>query len=460
MVSPYTLLTRKENSRMVSEQFYPFGETKSRDFEYVKSSTARDTLSITDPITHKISTSSSSYNVGQYGRETTTSRKGSNWMSFQELKRKGFGPGDYLYDFLSKSDLGTGGFMSVKKYQEFSHPRDLDLNLDITEGIYRYQYRGPWVAVDSNVGPTSTRYPAVPGDLLQRSLNKGATAIARTIPTNPVAGAAQFLGELREGLPRLPGRAIARKGPIGVADEYLNVEFGFKPFISDLRKFGEAARSASKQIEQLKRDSGRLIRRRYTFPVERTTTTTVVSTNAYGAPGFRLIAPKCYDGGPGKLTKTRDESYEFWFSGAYTYAYPDGDTAVGRMRQAESRMNRLFGTRVSPELFWELTPWSWAFDWISNTGDVIHNLTALSNDSLVLRWGYIMCHYTCRDTYLLDGVAVKGSTGGPRSQTFVTDVKTRYRATPYGFGLDIASFSPRQWAILGALGISRAQGML
>jgi hypothetical protein len=84
----------------------------------------------------------------------------------------------------------------------------------------------------------------------------------------------------------------------------------------------------------------------------------------------------------------------------------------------------------------------------------------LSNDSLVLRWGYIMCHYTCRDTYLLDGVAVKGSTGGPRSQTFVTDVKTRYRATPYGFGLDIASFSPRQWAILGALGISRAQGML
>jgi hypothetical protein len=398
--------------------------------------------------------------VAQYGRETTTSQKGSNWLSFQELKRQGFGPGQYLYDFLSKSDLGTSGFMSIKKTQKYSHERDLDVNLDVRDGIYRYQYRGPWVAMDQNVGSASPLYPAVPTSLFDLSIIRGTTAIARTIPTNPVAGAAQFLGELREGLPRLPGHAIRRKGPIGVADEYLNVEFGMKPFVSDLRKFGEAARTASKQIDQLKRDSGRLIRRRYTFPVERTTTTTVVSSNAYGSPGFRILAPSCYDKGPGKLTKTRNESYEFWFSGAYTYAYPDGDTAVGRMRQAESRLNRLFGTRVSPELFWELTPWSWAADWVSNAGDVFHNMTALSNDSLVLRWGYIMCKYTCSDTYLLDGVSLRGGTGGPRSQTFTTEVKMRTRATPYGFGLDIGKFTTRQWAILGALGMSRAQGML
>lgn len=445
---------------MVIPQFYPFGETKSRDYEYSKPRSITNTLTIFDPFTGKPTVQQGTNQVGLIGRETTTSRKGSNWLTFQELKRQGFGPGQYLYDFLSKSDLGTAGFMSIKKYQEFSHERDLDVNLNVRDGIYQYQYRGPWVAMDANVGPTSTLYPAVPGNLWDLSLIRGATAIARTIPTNPVAGAAQFLGELREGLPRLPGRALSRKGPVGIADEYLNVEFGFKPFISDLRKFGEAARSANKQIEQLKRDSGRLIRRRYTFPVERSTTTTLVSSNAYGSPGFRLSAPNCYVGGPGKLTKIRRESYEFWFSGAYTYAYPDGDTAVGRMRQAESRMNRLFGTRVSPELFWELTPWSWAADWISNVGDVAHNMTALSSDSLVMRWGYLMCKYTCRDTYLLDGVTLRGSTGGSRSQTFTTEVKMRTRATPYGFGLDIGAFTTRQWAILGALGISRAQGML
>ena len=88
------------------------------------------------------------------------------------------------------------------------------------------------------------------------------------------------------------------------------------------------------------------------------------------------------------------------------------------------------------------------------------NLTAFSNDSLVMRWGYIMCKYTCRDTYLLEGVRLKGMPSGPVSQTFVTQVKKRNRATPYGFGLDPATFTTRQWAILGALGISRGTRML
>jgi len=437
--------------------------TRKRTFEYVKSKFYPATTYFTDPNTGAVSTSVTQHPGAQYGREMTTSQRGSNWLDYKALKRDAERRHAPLANssFLSTADLGTDGFMSIKNTIEYSHERDLDVNLDIREGIYRYSYRGPWVAMDANVGSTSTLYPAVPGNLISLATIRGTTAIARTIPTSPVAGAAQFLGELREGLPAIPGRGLVhRGGPGGVADEYLNYEFGLKPIISDLRKFGEAARSANKVIEQLKRDSGRLVRRRYTFPEERTISTSVVSSNAYGSPGHRLVGPSCYTGGPGKLTKTREETYRFWFSGAYTYLYPHGDSAVEKMRAAESRMNRLFGTRVSPELFWELTPWSWAADWISNTGDVARNMTAFANDGLVLRWGYIMCHYTCRDTYLLDGVALRGTTGGPRSQTFVTDVKYRQRATPYGFGLDIGKFTTRQWAILGALGISRAQGML
>jgi len=130
------------------------------------------------------------------------------------------------------------------------------------------------------------------------------------------------------------------------------------------------------------------------------------------------------------------------------------------MGAAAQRFAKLWGLRISPELLWELTPWSWAADWVGNVGEVIHNLSAFSNDKLVLRWGYIMFKYTCRDTYLLEGVRLKGMPSGPVSQTFVTQVKKRNRATPYGFGLDPAAFTTRQWAILGALGISRGTRML
>jgi len=39
-------------------------------------------------------------------------------------------------------------------------------------------------------------------------------------------------------------------------------------------------------------------------------------------------------------------------------------------------------------------------------------------------------------------------------------VKKRVKATPYGFGLDTDAFTPRQWAILGSLGISRGSRLL
>jgi len=404
------------------------------------------------------------YPYGLVGEEVTTSRRGSNWLNFQRLKQKARKMGYQLpsEEKLSRMDLGTGGFTNVKKYVETNHLNMVDL--DITSGVYRYQYRGPWVAKAHNVGPTSSLFPSYSDtDLLFKMISKGATAIARTAPTNPVAGAAQFIGELREGLPSVPGRnLIGHKGPSSLGDEYLNGVFGIQPLVNDLRKFGEAARTADKVVAQLKRDSGRLIRRRYTFPTERYVTgPTVQSTSWYGSPGLRLATPNAFATYPGKLTYTREETYEYWFSGAFTYLYTDGDRAVDKMSAAAQRLNRLYGIRPSVDTLWELTPWSWAADWFANAGDVAHNIAAFSNDSLVMRWGYVMCTYTIRDTYLMEGVTLKGGPPGPHSQTFVTKVKKRVKATPYGFGLDPAvAFSARQWAILTALGLSKGGRLL
>jgi len=401
--------------------------------------------------------------TGLVGNETTVSRKGVNWLTYQKLKKRARETGKALKngELLSTADLGTAGFQTTKKWVE--HGRLPDVNVSATSGIYTYTYSGPWVAKSASVGPTSSLYPAVPGDLSERMIQKGTTAIARTIPTNPVANAAQFLGELREGLPSVPGvHGFKKRDFASVGGEYLNLEFGLKPLMSDLQKFAEAARTSDEVIRQLKRDSGRLIRRRYSFPVEKIVTgPTVESTQWYGAPGLRVATPNIYSQSPGKLTKTREETYEYWFSGAYTYLYTDGDRAVDKMGAAAQRFAKLWGLRISPELLWELTPWSWAADWVGNAGEVIHNLSAFSNDNLVMRWGYIMCTYTCRDTYLAEGVSLKGGPSGPLSQTFVTQVKKRLKATPYGFGLDPdISFTGRQWAILGALGLSRGTKLL
>jgi hypothetical protein len=62
---------------------------------------------------------------------------------------------------------------------------------------------------------------------------------------------------------------------------------------------------------------------------------------------------------------------------------------------------------------------------------------------------------TVEDTYTHSGVNLKTGPTGPVSQVFRTVYKRRVKAHPYGFGLTDGDLSPRQLAILAALGISR-----
>jgi len=52
-----------------------------------------------------------------------------------------------------------------------------------------------------------------------------------------------------------------------------------------------------------------------------------------------------------------------------------------------------------------------------------------------------------------------GSVGGV-SQFFQVTQKERYRASPYGFGTNPENYSPSQWAILAALGLTKGGNKL
>jgi hypothetical protein len=441
-------------------------EKKQRSFEVLPRRTYSSSLTVNNG-----TPTVSPRELGLYSWETTTSRKNSNWVNFKRLEKRWSrdrNPGltrsqETVKQILNREDLGSA-FENVKRTCYWDGKT---VSVDnVTTFPSRYTYTGPVFATTGQVFTAdATAFPSIPLDLHDKMLMKGSTAIARTIPTNPVAGAAQFLGELRERLPSLPGQAFIRGhgNPSRLADEYLNLEFGLKPLVNDLQKFGEAVRTSNKVLEQLRRDAGRVIRRRYEFP-EETSSKTTVTNNRVPFPPLRTGGTGGYGGdgtGSGQLTTTETETYRYWFSGAYTYAYQDSDRRViDKMMRMEQDANRLFGLRLTPELVWELTPWSWAVDWIGNIGDVIHNVSAFSRDGLVMVYGYIMCEYTHRVDHTLVGPVFKDGTTGPFKQSFETKVKKRLKATPYGFGLDIDGFTPRQWAILGSLGITRGRGLL
>jgi len=151
---------------------------------------------------------------------------------------------------------------------------------------------------------------------------------------------------------------------------------------------------------------------------------------------------------------------EAWFSGAWQYHLQDADSFLDRLYYYEQLANHLLGTRFTASTFWELTPWSWLVDWNFDIGRFFKNVDALSSDSLVLRYGYVMHRTECTRIYAKNGLVLQPGASAPiSSQSYHTvSRKERLRATPYGFGIDMQALSPARIAILAALGLTKAPG--
>jgi hypothetical protein len=357
-----------------------------------------------------------------------------------------------------------GPFNHVKRWTWISHPNVYVYTSAVSNP--KREYWGP-MAYSLSTGASTSQYPTPAVHSLAEMNVIGTSCIAATIPTSPAASLATILGELRaDGLPAVPVQEIAKSvlkryrtarklGTIG--SEYLNYVFGWAPLINDSRQLASAVNNSQEIIRQFERDSGRQIRRRLDLGVTRTIAPAVVeASNTQPSPGFfstQVLST-------GVRTKQRTTEVHTWFSACYTYWLDSGETLRGRLRRNEQIANKLLGHRINPEVLWELTPWSWAADWIGNIGQVMGNLSALSSDSLVIRWAYVMRTTRITDTYTWTGCRFRGVQDGPITQVFTSETKTRVKATPYGFGLNPASFTNRQWAILAALGISRGSNQL
>lgn len=316
---------------------------------------------------------------------------------------------------------------------------------------------GPWNGSTLIGTLGSAHWPVLPtllaygSDTVLQGL--GSTAISRCSPLKSQAQLGTALGELKDGFPRLIGAAFLKKESKFFRDlgsEYLNVEFGWKPFINDLISSVKALGKASAILSQLARDSGKPVRRGYEFPLEKTVTSDPGQTD-YGRPS----SIGAFYTSPGLSFKTVTNSRRVWFSGEFMYHLPAGSDFPSKARRWQTQAHRLIGLRLDPELLWNLAPWTWLADWFGNVGDVVSNSSAYLFDGLVMKYGYIMEHVSEVSQY--DTIGIKfsnGTTASPRA-TFLRETKRRIGATPFGFGLDPATFSAWQASILAALGLSR-----
>lgn len=334
------------------------------------------------------------------------------------------GPFSYTYE---------GGFLPLYKWQNFGIGSSAD---------FAGEFLNPGQTYSAN----------------ENAWDYGAAGWNRFRPGNPTADLGIFLGEAKD-IPRMlkdsarffhnAWKAIGGtlKNPSKeLANHWLSTQFGWLPFLSDLRKFHKTYMSADAQLERIRRNNGRWEKRGGSILDDTVSTVISASTTASGSwPG--LASAQYVD--PTKLgshTLSRVTATRAWFEGTFRYYIPNIDSVYWSKRA----VMEMYGIFPNPSLLWELTPFSWLVDWWIDVGDVISNMNTGWADNLVARYAYVMKTVEIRGE-LQSTVNLKC---GLQNHYWVFPVtwKTRAGASRFGFGLTDSEFSLRQWSIIGAIG--------
>lgn len=353
-------------------------------------------------------------------------------------------------------------FRTVSQFVKLSHPYGFLANTD-QQPTFQSSIEGPIVPYDS-FGQLVGQFPDVQPLSDTEIAYYGKAAIAQTNPIRPDANLSDFLAQsILTKMPKLIGDLDYFRTKTGflreAGSQYLNLEFGWAPLVSDLKGMLNVVLNSYNEIKKYHAGSGRITRRHFAFGDKDTVVSNGESVGGQIASSVNL--PEIFGNrtyGTVKQIVTRKE--HIYFKGAYTYYLPlennKHDSLVDRFKRHADLAQHLLGLKLTPQVLWDLAPWTWLADWKFDITSTLEIQSDFSTDNLVLLYGYLMRTTRIDNTYSISDLNPNVGTRGPYYITYSVVQKERVQATPYGFGVNPEDFSLRQLAVLAALGITRA----
>lgn len=256
--------------------------------------------------------------------------------------------------------------------------------------------------------------------------------------------------------------------PDEVAGQFLNYQFGWKPFLKDVVDFHKTYTNLDRDLDQIKKDNGQWVRRHGTVLKDDSILRSYTDHDLRAAYVFPALTGHLYrdvwdpvsgHNVSGQSTFTTFRKRRVSFAGQFRYYVPLFDDVKPSERDNASyydvfRSLRRFGVRVSPSLVYKATPWSWLVDWFSNVGSVVDNLSTFFLDGQISSYAYIMEHREIVVQH--DAKIFLRDQDVSCSWNQIIDSKRREEASPYGFNLKPDDLSLRQKLILAAVAAGRS----
>jgi hypothetical protein len=285
-----------------------------------------------------------------------------------------------------------------------------------------------------------------------------------------------IVGELREGLPALIpafltlGSKQAFKSTLkrqtrraaDAGSDYLNVQFGWIPLLSDVRKIATALAVATAAITG---DNASTHRRRHKPEKDETISGTSSSLAFY----LRHASPITGGGTSDSFTSMSSlVSSSNWFVQRHEIDYyfeaefirlPEGQKDYSSYL---TRLDELMRWDITPMDLWQLAPWSWLVDWFFDIGGQLDAWNSATSNRILSLYAYGMRDERLTTTSIVSNITpLSGVTyTGPTTcfTQIVTRRRQRIKANPFGYTLNpLSSLSAGQMAILGALGLTKVR---
>jgi len=244
--------------------------------------------------------------------------------------------------------------------------------------------------------------------------------------------------------------------PEQAANHFLNHQFGWRPFINDLSSISNLVTDAKSLTEELSNRNGKPLKRRVHLNREHFLGRVYHSDEGNFCPCYPVTIPWKYLNGNIIVEMWDEWSSDIFATGVFSFYLPEFDRALQDYNTAWRIVQRyldVYGVRLTPSTIWSVIPWAWLVSWLTNLGKQIDYLSSILSDSVIALNTFVMRKYTYERKLTISVPFING----PLALTFSRTVKTKQRdgtASPYGFSLSKDLLSPRQLAIIGAIGVT------
>jgi hypothetical protein len=375
-------------------------------------------------------------------------------------------PGTYISNY--EYQISGFGYGKVKYVGRFGGPSSFPGATEdvLTLGGYPVGL-GPQSAIGANspLVPSTSTLDSRVWDSTKPKIEMGGLAVAlaeiRDVPhmlKTTAKGFSDAWRYLYKANPRIRDMAVM---PKKAADHFVNHNFGYVPFIKDLSNLCDNIIKLDRRIDHLMKDNGDWHRRKAIL-VNNSDTVKVYSDSSWYLgvyPTNTQYLQSCMTGPPSIEVWRNKWSYA---EGVGRFRYyqpyldersPESEGMLGALR----RQLALHGARLTPANIYRATPWTWLIDWVTDSGHVVNAINDFAVDGLVAKYLYLIHHQILTYSYK-QITPFNAASGGVQTLQWdrIIDVKQRKEAeSPFGFGVHWDNLSPKQVAILAALGIMR-----